>query len=527
VNGGNDTTAEYLDLRTPNGGGIEIRMTAEQHEGFTNITASGGNDWVSIVGTSGSTVNAHSDIETYTFVNSSGDRTLYVSGGNRGVNVSGDGFDVTVDIGQNMSVSGSYDLRGASGDTIVAHNNGMGFTYSSIEYVNGGNDTTAEYLDLRTPNGGGIEIRMTAEQHEGFTNITASGSNDWVSITTDNLSGPGVATLSGFAQIEHYALANGSYEFTFGSGGQTLSASGGTLLIHTSGYLAGSITDLAAANATDITFDVTDYGAGVSGFAADYGSFDFSSVDTLIASAAQMDIVDPTLDFGASPQSLDIRGSSGDQTLFGTSGNDKIQGGLGADTVDITAGGHDTLVFTSHAGLGVHNDMTITGFTADNASGDADILDFSALGLQATNDSTDLVFGHVLARGPISSAGHTPGDVNIIAFDTLVQAFDDSPAALSAVATAIDGRINGTTQLTDAYSKMIFIIANKGTNDPGTPDTNVFLWADDGTDTGTTTSGGVDASELTRIGVLHSFSVTDIAGLTADNFQPNGFAPVV
>jgi Ca2+-binding RTX toxin-like protein len=75
-----------------------------------------------------------------------------------------------------------------------------------------------------------------------------------------------------------------------------------------------------------------------------------------------------------------LDGGIGDDILFGDAGNDTVTGGAGNDALHTSGGGDDIFVFA--AGFG--DDTVQAGFDA-NSSGGQDLLDISALGINAGN----------------------------------------------------------------------------------------------------------------------------------------------
>ena len=148
-----------------------------------------------------------------------------------------------------------------------------------------------------------------------------------------------------------------------------------------------------------------------------------------------------------------------------------------------------------------------------------DYLDFTNLGLNSPGGSNEIKYGYMTKTGGIVTNASHEVDVNVLAFTSLVQGYDSTNviSSLESVASAIEGRVNGGTHRTESGSKMIFMLATSKT---GVADTNIYLWQDDVTDNIDTGMGGVDASELQRIGTLKSFGLTQIGYLAQDGFTP-------
>nr|CAM77170.1 Hemolysin-type calcium-binding region [Magnetospirillum gryphiswaldense MSR-1] len=102
------------------------------------------------------------------------------------------------------------------------------------------------------------------------------------------------------------------------------------------------------------------------------GAFDLSAIEFV--------------DWG-NDDTLTVIGSVGSDTITGTSHDETISGGVGVDSIDISGGGADTILFTSSSlSVGELGRDTVTGFAAD----DSFILDHRifALGSSGTLDPT-------------------------------------------------------------------------------------------------------------------------------------------
>ena len=395
-----------------------------------------------------------------------------------------------------------------------------------ISNVNGGNATTAETLEMLA-SGGAMTVAMRLAQNNSFEShggIIAAGSHDTVHITD-------TGTVNANAAVETYALSSGANTFYFatglatGSAGQTVTANGGTLTIYAdrtndapSGHVPLTINDAAPSGATDITLDITSYSGG---FTPQFGDMNLQYVDHLAVTANTADGVHWDELPGGGPVAVNIIADRydavHDSNLFGTTGNDSIQGGFGHDTVDISQGGHDTLVFTAGASTPSYMDMTIIGFTADNTngSGGSDVLDFTALGLIPKSGTTGIVhygtqdFSGVITPADVGSVN----DVNVLGFTNLSQS---ETSTLTQIASAFNTAVFPHNYV--AGEKMIFLVAStddQGINTDGT-NTDVYLWMDTNTAPGGHAS--VNAAELTKIGVLESFTQIDISHLSANSF---------
>ncbi|NQW92905.1 MAG: hypothetical protein HQ446_02515, partial [Polaromonas sp.] len=435
---------------------------------------------------------------------------------------------------------GDYALQ-TGGDSIVAQNysdygsGSSGGATIDISGINGGLATTAETLEMRA-SGSALTVAMTLAQNNSFEvlgGIIAVGSDDTVHITD-------TGTVNANAAVENYELSSGANTFYFatglaiGSAGQTVTASGGTLTVFadrtsngSGGYVPLIINDAAPSGATDITLDITSYSGG---FSAEFGDMNLQYVDHLAVTANSAGGVHWGDLPGGGPISVNIiadrYNAVHDSFLFGTTGNDSIQGGFGHDTVDIRQGGNDTLVFTPGASVrNVSVDMTIIGFTADNTvPGGYDSLDFTAFNLVSNSGLLNSIhYGTIDAdavflAAPVGGETGATNEVNVWGFTNLTQAEN---ATFENVASAIRGYTNEHFLVND---KMIFLIASSEATD-GAVNTGVYFWDDSiarGAGDTTLDAGRVNASELTKIGVLNDFYQLDIASLTNSNFVEHG-----
>lgn len=254
VNSGGATTAKDLTI---NGA---ISMSQAQHGAFTTVSATGGSDEVTI--TTGGALTAKAGIETYK-LSGGGSNTLTALA--IATKITGSAANATtVDVG-NLNVLGSTWLLGHTGDTIVASG-----TNANISGVNAGAATEAENLSLT----GGIT--MTQAQHEALTKISASGSTDFVSITTG-----GAVTAQ--AEVETYNVSSGGPNtVTVLAGTKVTGSSGNATTINVGGStVTGSYT---LANGADV-LKATD-GANIAG--ATIGTVELLSLtDAVTMTAAQ------------------------------------------------------------------------------------------------------------------------------------------------------------------------------------------------------------------------------------------------
>ncbi|EJE49107.1 putative calcium-binding protein [Acidovorax sp. CF316] len=318
VNGGAATTAENLTLT----GGII--MTQAQSLGLTNISATGGADFISI--TTGGIVTARAGVETYT-VSGGASNNVFVLASTSVNGVAGNA--TTVSVG-GTTVTGNYQL-GHGADVLEATNgaNIAGATTSSVENLAVSGD-----------------VSMRANQYTAFGTITATGNNDRI-ILTSALNGGQVLN----AAVENFTLAAGNNSVTLGAAqsinaqaltaGQSLTLGGG---------VAATITladgNLSASSATD-SLAVTG-GAGANTITLGSGS------DTVNAGGGA--------DF--------ITGGGGADTLNGDAGNDTFVYGsmaqfLSANALlDLVNGGNDIDTAEIDGGITLTTSSDLTRMTS-------------------------------------------------------------------------------------------------------------------------------------------------------------------
>lgn len=178
-------------------------------------------------------------------------------------------------------------------------------------------------------------------------------------------------------------------------------------------------------------------------------------------------------------------------------------GGIGIDTIDLSAGGSDTIIFTAEAAGAELSCDTVIGFLGGNGAG-ADKLDFTtAMGdtitgtsLQIHSNNGAAITGNVLVFStlPIGTAG------NIELFFDLGAAGGTPISHLLAAA---------------GKSEAIFILAES--TDDGS-NANIWHWTDGrGTSGVEATDKRVQFEELDKLGTLSSFDLQDLSGLIQAN----------
>jgi hypothetical protein len=190
-----------------------------------------------------------------------------------------------------------------------------------------------------------------------------------------------------------------------------------------------------------------------------------------------------------------VVGNTGNDDITGGSGDDIFTGGFGVDTIKLSAGGADTVVFTAESVGTEATSDTIIDFNGGTGT-DADKLDFTT----AMSDTIDENSLQVHKAEGEAIAGE------VIAFDSLPGA---NPSDIEFFFDF--GSINGLLQ--DANkSEAIFILAES--RDAGS-DSNIWHWTD-GRD-GQANDNAVQAEELDKLGTLQSFDQADLTSLVQAN----------
>ncbi|MBY8824497.1 beta strand repeat-containing protein [Sphingomonas colocasiae] len=254
INGGNETTAETLEL----GAGFTVSMTVDQHEGFTAPFIATGNETVVI--TDAGLINAEESIENYDL--SAAANTIVVNELNGAVNIkdtSGTGDNDRVVINTNVVATGTWDLQNLND---VLEVNG---TSTKISGVNGGLATTAEELELT---GAINNLTLTQVQHEAFATTTATAGVDTLIIIN-------AGTVTAFADVENYNLSNASNTLIVNAATpdvNVLAIGGSSDTINVGGNKVGGNWNLGAIADTVVAANGADI-SGVNGGAATTAEF--------------------------------------------------------------------------------------------------------------------------------------------------------------------------------------------------------------------------------------------------------------
>lgn len=296
VNAGLATTTENLTLT----GGIT--MTQAQSVGLTNISATGGADFITI--TTGGTVTARAGVETYTVSGGASNNVFVLAS----TNVNGAaGNATTVNVGGN-TVTGNYQL--SHGTDVLSATNGANIAGATL--------ATVELLELSGT------ITLQANQYIQFTGgITATGNNDRIIFTTGLTGGQ---TLN--AAVESFTLADANYSVALGAV-QSIDAQ--ALAVGKSLALVGGFA--ASVALTNGNLSVTSGGNITVTGAGGANTIELDSGNDTVNAGAGADV---------------ITGGGGADTLNGDAGNDSFLYAAMADfltgnaVVDRIDGGADT-----------------------------------------------------------------------------------------------------------------------------------------------------------------------------------------
>jgi hypothetical protein len=194
-----------------------------------------------------------------------------------------------------------------------------------------------------------------------------------------------------------------------------------------------------------------------------------------------------------------LTGNGGKNVLTGTSRNDTIAGGDGDDTIQLGAGGNDTVEFAAVANNGKD---TIVGFNAGTDALTKDVLKVSPLATLGTN-GTATVFQKANASSADKASVVTTGGITTNG-NGVITLKDQAAADWSDVATVIGNAL--TVDGTAANNSEFVILVDNGT------DTRIYLYKDK--------NDGFDADDdITLVGTVSGVQTfTDKAVFDVSNF---------
>ncbi|GAM98317.1 hypothetical protein U91I_01950 [alpha proteobacterium U9-1i] len=350
-----------------------------------------------------------------TFNGAAGDDIAFGNGGNDVLNgnagndsLDGGAGNDTINGGAGADTinggAGNDTINGGAGNDIITFNFGDG-----VDGVNGGADTdtlniigtaAANVLDvlfngtsITSVEGGAVsnvEI-INVDLAGGADTLSYAGSAAAVSVNLVTGVASGFASIAG---VENVTGGNGADTLIAGGGAQTLTGgagddvldggAGNDTLVGGGGndtyYVTGSDTVTETANnGTDTVFTTNNTYALPNNVEnlifTGTGAFNGTGngVDNVITGGAGADV----LDGGGGDDTLN--GGNGADTLLGGAGNDRLVGGAGNDNLNGGAG-NDVFVLTPGFGADI-----VTGFDANPGGGGQDLIDVSALGINAAS----------------------------------------------------------------------------------------------------------------------------------------------
>lgn len=216
---------------------------------------------------------------------------------------------------------------------------------------------------------------------------------------------------------------------------------------------------------------------------------------------------------------LVISGALGADTLIGGAGNDVITSLKGSDTVDLSAGGVDKvnfLLMTQNSG----GADTIKGFTlagtGSTAATGADVIQFAVKNSTDATNKGKVFTTDTSTYGFQFHADHqdvAAGGSEVLTANSFAAVTSGTTVALNKVSvisgTGIDGNTPGNINLGATNGSAIVVFYNIATQR-----------AEISYAVESNTTAGADS--LTLIGVLDGKSLSDLAGLTIDNFAVYG-----
>ncbi len=389
-------------------GDASVTMTVAQHESFTTFTAAD-NETVTL--TDSGDFTGDSAVENY--VLAAGTNTFTLGSGSQSVDATASSGD-TIDV-QGLTATGTIET--VTGDTIEL-STGANISGVDAEGSGAGSAFNADTLTLS----GDASVTMTVAQHEGFTTITAAG--------TEQITLSDAGTASGDSNVETYVLADGTNTFTAADGGQTvvggtgadtitggtgaddLSGGGGSDTITGGGgsdTIDGGTGDdtLIYADGSNLSGDTSvDGGAGddtirftsasASVDDADFANVAADSIETVEltgdgntsitlgssgdAATSGLTITGADQTAAGSGDTIDVSSMTEAVTINAGSGDDTITGGAGADTIN-AGSGDDTLIYAD--GSDLSGDTSVDGGAGDDtirftsASASVDDADFA------------------------------------------------------------------------------------------------------------------------------------------------------
>ncbi|MGI6246019.1 MAG: DUF4214 domain-containing protein [Pseudochelatococcus sp.] len=424
VNGGAATTAETLEFA--NNGSVTV--TAAQRAAFAQFIATGTN---TLNVTTVDTLSVVAGIETYGLV---GGSDVTVTADNLNVNLNADNTGATTVRVGNLAVTGAYALAGLN-DRIIAT------AGADLRGINNGLATSAEHLNI---SGG---VTLTSAQLDAFTSLTGSVGNDTVTVTDSAIANFDVAVGT---NIENYSLIGGSSVIVGANavnitttnaaasqiiiGGNTVSgtyALGGT-------FAAGTLDVIVATDGANIvginnggasTAETLNLTGGIT--LTDAQLKGFSNITTASFNGNDRITVVDAGDHGVANKGVEnwtLASNGSDKIEFVIGDNEVAAQGYSPVTVDISAGGSDTIVINNEGiqnRTSNHKFVQITGFEQAN-----DKLSIELNGTDVVDTNVALVSG--------ATDGQVVNFTNqgVVRFEDATVVVDDGSGATSYMSNA-------------------------------------------------------------------------------------------
>jgi hypothetical protein len=342
-----------------------VTMRVAQHNAFINIKAPGVADQITL--SDGGTLTADEDVETYELSNA-GNTILLTAAGQ---NVTGDTDNDTVETNGLAALTGNIDLKGGA-DTLKV-------TGASVN-ISGASLAGIETLDV----GNNLNVTLTVAQHNAFTTINAAGTNTFT-LTTNG-------TLTADADVETYVLSSvGANTILLTAAGQNVTGGTDDDTVQTNGLATLTGTISLGSQTTADTLKVTVADVDISGARlAGIETLDVGNDLNVTLTAAQLAAFTKFVGAGTNTVTVTTQATGGDalvvdqtaassRSVFETfvlqsNANDTATFKLAnnsttSHTIDITAGGADTITLNNVSidnGTGV---VTVVGFGATDVIG--------------------------------------------------------------------------------------------------------------------------------------------------------------
>ncbi|HYC42791.1 MAG TPA: DUF4214 domain-containing protein [Noviherbaspirillum sp.] len=384
------------------------------------------------------------------------------------------GLNGTLNIGSGTAVAQGV-IAGATGKNTVAF--GTVLVDTAVTFVGQGGDDVVTLTAVNDATGGTDAAQANLVLGAGKDSVTVSGVVAGV-LSVQAGEGDDTVTLSD--------SPTGTVVLEFGEGVDTLKVAAGKTYAGGNLTLTGLETIQLASTGT-VTFKAATLSGQNYTVKGTDGAVDTITVNGSVAEGETIDLSGLTMTDSVATGLLGaiVTGNDGADTILGTTRNDEITAGKGADTINLSNGGNDTVTFSAAANNGKD---TIVGFNAGTDAVTADILKVSTL---AT------LVGSTTGGVDVALTATSTAKLATAAYEVIgIAAADKAAADWSNVATKISGALTIVGDTTAANANTVILIDN------GT-DTRVYLFSDDATNNTT-----VEASELTLVGTVSGVLVS-------------------